>query len=56
VPEGGDAYLLRHIIHDWDDDRSVRILRNCPRALRPGGRVLVVEGVVPAGNDPSPLK
>jgi SAM-dependent methyltransferase len=40
VPEGGDDYLLRHIIHDWDDDRSVRILRNCCRVLRPEGRVL----------------
>jgi hypothetical protein len=53
VPPGGDAYLLRHIIHDWDDDRSVQILGNVRRAIGPGGKLLVVEGVVPAGNAPS---
>jgi hypothetical protein len=53
VPSGADAYLLRHIIHDWDDERSLTILRNIRRELSPEGRVLIVETVIPAGNEPS---
>lgn len=45
VPEG-DLYLLKHILHDWDDESCVRILANCRRAMRPGGRVLVMEMVL----------
>jgi SAM-dependent methyltransferase len=52
VPAGADAYIMKHIIHDWDDDRSVQILENISRAMRPDGRVLIVEVVVPEGNDP----
>ncbi|WP_037970549.1 methyltransferase [Streptosporangium amethystogenes] len=39
----GDVHLLKFVLHDWDDDACVRILRNCRKALRPGGRVLVME-------------
>jgi ubiquinone/menaquinone biosynthesis C-methylase UbiE len=53
VPAGADAYLLRHIIHDWDDEKSLTILRNCHRAMGSGGKLLVVEGIVPPGNEPS---
>jgi SAM-dependent methyltransferase len=53
VPEGGDAYVLKHVIHDWDDDHAITILRNCHRAMRPGGRLLVVEGVYPERIDQS---
>jgi hypothetical protein len=53
VPAGADAYLLRHIVHDWDDDRATRILTNVHRALGTGGRLLVVETIIPAGNAPS---
>jgi hypothetical protein len=53
VPTGADAYLLRHIIHDWDDDKSARILRNCRAAMGKGGKLLIVEGIVPPGNEPS---
>lgn len=56
VPPGADAYLLRHIIHDWDDAKSVAILRNCRAAMKPGGKLLVVEGIVPPGNGPSVSK
>ena len=52
VPASGDAYLLRHVLHDWDDDEAVAILKNCRDAMRPGGRVLVVETVIPSGNEP----
>jgi hypothetical protein len=52
VPPGGDAYVLRHIIHDWDDERSRIILKNCRAVLPPGGRVLVVESVLAPGDAP----
>jgi SAM-dependent methyltransferase len=50
VPAGADAYLMKHVIHDWDDEQSVRLLRNCREAMAPGGRVLVVEHVIAKGN------
>ncbi len=53
VPPGADAYLMRHIIHDWIDEQALQILRNVRRAMRPNGRLLVVEGVIPPGNDPN---
>jgi hypothetical protein len=54
LPPGADAYMLRHIIHDWSDDESVHILRNCRQAIgtNPAGRVLVLETVIPPGNEP----
>jgi ubiquinone/menaquinone biosynthesis C-methylase UbiE len=52
VPEGADAYMLRHIIHDWDEERALAILRNCHRAMPADGRLLVVESVIPPGNEP----
>lgn len=52
VPASGDAYLLRHVLHDWDDREAIAILKNCRDAMRPGGRVLVVETVIPSGNEP----
>jgi hypothetical protein len=59
VPPGADAYLMRHIIHDWNDEKSLTILRNCRKAMDQGGKggkLLVVEGVVPQGNEPSVTK
>lgn len=56
VPAGGDAYMLKHIIHDWDDAQAATILRHISAAMNPGGRVLIVEMVVPDGNQPSPAK
>ncbi|WOT40199.1 methyltransferase [Streptomyces coeruleorubidus] len=47
VPEGSDLYLMKSILHDWPDDRAVRILRHCRAALPPGGRVLILEPVMP---------
>src|SRR4029453_8924312 len=49
VPPGGDAYLLKWIVHDWDDDAAIRILTNCRTAMAPGGSVQLVEVVVPEG-------
>jgi hypothetical protein len=53
VADGADAYVLRHVIHDWEDDDATAILGNCRNAMNPQGRILVVESVVPRGNEPS---
>jgi len=52
VPRGADAYMMKHIIHDWDDERAIRILSNIRAAMAPHGKVLLVEVVVPDGNEP----
>jgi hypothetical protein len=52
VPTGGDAHILKWIIHDWDDEQSIAILRNSHRALPENGKLILVEAVVPAGNEP----
>jgi len=54
VPHGGDAYLLKHVIHDWNDERAIAILRNCHRAMGDDGRLLIIEGVYPRRIDASP--
>ncbi len=56
VPAGGDLYILSHIIHDWDEDRCVRILEHCRQAKAPGAKVLIVEMVVPPPNVAHPAK
>jgi SAM-dependent methyltransferase len=53
VPEA-DIYLLKNILHDWDDGQSVRILENCRQAMRPGGRVIVVELILGEIGKPGP--
>ena len=52
VPTGGDLYTLKWIVHDWDDERSVAILKNCRRAMGPGAKLLLLEAVIPPGNAP----
>ncbi len=47
-----DAYVMRHILHDWPDTDAVTILRNCREAMNPGGGILVVETVIPPLNEP----
>jgi hypothetical protein len=53
VSEGGDAYVLAQILHDWDDERCHSILVNCRQAMRPDGKILVVEQVLAPANEPS---
>jgi orsellinic acid C2-O-methyltransferase len=53
VPAGFDAYLLKHVIHDWDDAHAVRILETCRRAMGPEAKLLIVEGVYPPRVDGS---
>jgi len=52
VPEGGDAHILKWIIHDWNDEQSLAILKNCHRALPGNGKLILVEAVVPASTEP----
>ncbi|HEX4949147.1 MAG TPA: methyltransferase [Blastocatellia bacterium] len=51
VPSGGDAYIMKWIIHDWNDERSLVILNNIHRAMLENGKLLLVEMVVPPGNE-----
>jgi hypothetical protein len=56
VPHGADAYIMKHIIHDWPDELSLKILRGCRAAVNPGGKLLVVDSVIQPGNDFAPGK
>ncbi len=50
VPKGGDIYIMQQIIHDWDDEKCIRILSNCREAMTDDGRLLVVDAVIKKGN------
>jgi hypothetical protein len=50
VPAGADAYILKQIIHDWGDDQSVQILKNCRDAAARGARILIIDHVLKPGN------
>jgi O-methyltransferase domain len=52
VPAGADGYLLKHVLHNWEDDRCVKLLRNIHAAAKPGARLFILESVVPSGNTP----
>ena len=56
VPEGGDAYLLKHIIHDWDDARAIEILKNCRRSMSKDARLLLMEEIVASDSEFAPAK
>jgi hypothetical protein len=56
IPAGADAYLFRHIIHDWTDEQCTQILGRCRKVIPADGKLLIAEGVIPAGNTPSPAK
>ena len=56
IPEGGDAYLLSHIVHDWTEEQCLTILGHCRRVMQPTARVLIIEMVLPAANVPHPGK
>lgn len=55
VPEA-DAYIMKHIIHDWNDERAIKILQTIHRVIKPDGKLLLSEMVIPEGNDPHPGK
>lgn len=52
VPSGGDTYILRYILHNWDDERASAILKNCHHAMLENGKILVIEQIIPPGNEP----
>lgn len=56
IPSGSDAYLLSNILHDWPDEKCRIILENCRRAMKPESKLLIVEMVIPPGNEPSVTK
>jgi len=56
VPGGADAYIMRWIIHDWNDEDSLKILRNCRTAIRRDGTLLIVDAVLKPPNVPDPAK
>jgi len=58
VPSGADAYYMQHILHDWDDEHALKILRNIRKALagRNRGRLLIVDSVLPQTCEPHPAK
>ncbi|CNK02757.1 Hydroxyneurosporene-O-methyltransferase [Yersinia aldovae] len=47
-----DFYLLKYITHDWPDEKTAQILGNCRKAMHPNGKVLIMEGIIPEGNEP----
>jgi hypothetical protein len=52
IPPDADAYMLKFILHNWSDSKSFEILQNCRNAMRPDSRLLIVEQIIPAGNEP----
>ncbi len=51
VPKGGDVYVLKDILHDWDDQNAIHILQNCRIAMRDSARLLVIERIITPGNE-----
>lgn len=51
MPNGADAYVMKHIIHDWDDELSDKILKNIACAMSADAKLLIVEMIVPEGNE-----
>jgi precorrin-6B methylase 2 len=52
VPSGADAIVMKSIIHDWNDERCMRILQNCHRVLKPGARLMLIDKVIPEKLEP----
>ena len=56
VPPGADIYILKRVIHDWNNEQAIKILTKCREAMAPGGRVLIAENIMRAGDAPDPWK
>lgn len=52
APKEADAYIMKRVLHDWDDERCAKILANCCAAMSEKGRVLVADAVISLGNGP----
>jgi predicted flavoprotein YhiN len=55
VPEAADAYVLKYVIHDWDDEQSVAILSNCRKAMHEASKILLIERVMPERMEATPI-
>jgi hypothetical protein len=55
VPSGADGYIIKHVVHDWNDGRATAILRNIHRAMPPHGKLLIAEGIYPPRVDQSDI-
>ena len=56
VPEGVDGYLLKNILHNWDDQKATHLLSNISKAMPDHGKVIIIEMIVPDGNHSSTAK
>ncbi|WP_026770444.1 methyltransferase [Asinibacterium sp. OR53] len=56
IPENADAYLMKMVLHDWNDEQCLQILNNCNKAMKAGSKLLVLDSVIPEGNEPHPGK
>jgi hypothetical protein len=56
IPEGADCYIMKNIIHDWNDDNAILILKVCVKAMKTGSKLLLLEAVIPEGNEAHPGK
>jgi len=56
IPAGFDAYLMKNVLHDWDDERCTRLLERCRAAIPRHGKLILVDAVMLPGNDPHPAK
>ena len=56
IPKDADAYLMKMILHDWDDEKALLILKNCYSAMKAGSKLLILESVIPGANIPHPGK
>jgi hypothetical protein len=55
VPEASDAYVLKYVIHDWDDEQSVAILSNCRKAMPQASKILLIERIMPERMEVTPI-
>ncbi|MDJ0590418.1 MAG: methyltransferase [Pleurocapsa sp. MO_226.B13] len=53
VPSGGDTYMMKLVLHDWDDRQAIQILKNCHAVMGENSKILVIENLIPSGNQPS---
>ena len=56
LPDGGDVYVLKRVLHDWDDATCVDLLTRCRKVIPASGRLLVIDAVIPPGDHPHPAK
>jgi hypothetical protein len=56
LPPGGDLYVFKRVIHDWDDDTCIHLLKLCREVIPANGRLLIIDAVIPPGSDPHPAK